>query len=104
LIGHVPQGNWQTVTFVAGLRPDRLHRNFPLDPQRTSETWFRDSVARLDLAASSPRTPGRAWWEQPTVGDADGGAMAVNGSSQDLTVEQRRMLQMLAGRRDVLIG
>jgi hypothetical protein len=29
--------------------------------------------------------------------DADGGAMAMNGTSQRLTVEQRRVLQMLAG-------
>jgi hypothetical protein len=24
LIGHVPQGNWQTITFVAGLRHDAM--------------------------------------------------------------------------------
>src|SRR5208282_4806567 len=35
--------------------------------------------------------------ELADAGDADRDAMAVNGSSQGLTVEQRRVLQMLAG-------
>ncbi len=31
LIGHVPQGNWQTVTFVAGLRHDRMVAPFVIN-------------------------------------------------------------------------
>lgn len=44
LIGHVPQSHWQTVTFVAGLRHDRMVAPFVIDGPMTGA----DFVAYLE--------------------------------------------------------
>lgn len=40
LIGHVPQSHWQTVTFVAGLRHDRMVAPFVVDGPMTGADFL----------------------------------------------------------------
>ena len=40
LIGYVPQGSWKTITFVAGLRHDKMVAPFVVDGPMTGETFL----------------------------------------------------------------
>ncbi len=59
LIGRVPQGHWKTVTFVAGLRHNKMGAPFVVDGpmNRASflsylEQYLRPILRRGDLAAA----------------------------------------------------
>ena len=53
LIGRVPQGHWKTITFVAGLRHDKMTAPFVVDGRRLSSASRRTAICPMAVLSQS---------------------------------------------------